>query len=64
MTPNEHEHEQDDGGGAISWEEHNLQVPERCRPRKRLVEMTGAEFGEACADMVKAIERGKDRTGE
>jgi len=53
------EHEQDDGGGAISWEERNLQVPERCRPRKRLVEMTGAEFGEACADMAKVVERSK-----
>jgi hypothetical protein len=55
MTFNEHE--QSDGGGAISWEERDLQVPERRRPRKRLVEMTGAEFGEACADMAKAVER-------
>lgn len=46
-----------DGGGAISWEDRNLQVPKPRRPRKRLADMTGAEFGEACADMVKAIER-------
>ena len=52
-------HEQDDGGGAISWEERDLQVPERRRPRKRLVETTGAEFGEACADMAKAVERSR-----
>ena len=57
MTFNEHE--QSDGGGAISWEERDLQVPERRRPRKRLVEMTGAEFGEACADMAKAVERSR-----
>lgn len=29
------------------------------RPRKSLRDMTGAEFGEACADMVKAIEWSK-----
>ena len=54
-------HEQDDGGGAISWEERNLQVPERRGPRKRLAEMTGAEFGEACADMAKAVERSRQQ---
>ena len=59
MTFNEHE--QSDGGGAISWEERDLQVPERRRPRKRLVEMTGAEFGEACADMAKAVERSRQQ---
>jgi hypothetical protein len=48
-----------DGGGAISWEERNLQVPEPRRPRKRLVDMTGTEFGEACSDMAKAIERSR-----
>ena len=53
------EHEQADGGGAISWGERNLQVPERRGPRKRLVEMTGAEFGEACADMAKAVKRSR-----
>ena len=53
------EHEQSDGGGAISWGERNLQVPERRGPRKRLVEMTGAEFGEACADMAKAVKRSR-----
>jgi hypothetical protein len=59
MTFNEHE--QDDGGGAISWEERDLQVPERRRLRKRLAEMTGAEFGEACADMAKAAERSRQQ---
>jgi hypothetical protein len=45
-----------DGGGAISWVERNLQVPERRGPRKRLADMTGAEFGEALSDMAKAVE--------
>ena len=49
--------EQSDDGGAISWEERDLQVPERRGPRKRLAEMTDAEFGEALADTVKAVER-------
>ena len=49
------EHEQDDGGGAISWEERNLRVPERRRPRKRLAEMTGADM----ANMAKAVERSR-----
>jgi hypothetical protein len=56
----EREHEQNtDSGGAISWEERNLQVPVRRSPRRRIAEMSGAEFGEACADMVKAIERSR-----
>jgi hypothetical protein len=29
------------------------------RPRRLLREMSGAEFGEACADMAKAIERSR-----
>ena len=57
----DNELEQFDGGGAISWEERNLQVPEPRRPRKRLADMTGAEFGEACADIAKAVERSRTK---
>ena len=44
-------------GGAISWDERNLQVPERRRPRKCLADMTVVELGEALSDMNKAAER-------
>lgn len=44
-------------GGAISWEEHNLKTPER--PRKSPARLSDEEFGDALADLVKAVERSR-----
>ena len=48
------------------WQESRLdkisdELQARHRPRKRLRDLTGAEFGEACADMVKATERSRQQ---
>jgi hypothetical protein len=46
-------------GGAISWEERNLQTPEPRQPRKSVARLSDEEFGNALADLVKAVERSR-----